>query len=37
MKLFEYENVKLRFTDDALEGDSPSRRWIARSARADCA
>jgi ATP-dependent Clp protease ATP-binding subunit ClpX len=34
-KLFEYENVKLRFTDDSLEAIA-ERRSRARSARAGC-
>ena len=36
-RLFEMEDVRLDFTDDALRGDRPARRSCARPARAACA
>ena len=35
-RLFEYENVRLHFTQDAT-APLPARRWPARWARAACA
>ena len=36
-RLFEFENVKLRFTEGSLAVRSPPRRWKEKWARAGCA